>query len=112
MHWLAPEGTEMEQHHWADDGLQVFGMQIGNDGRAGDRLLILFNAGEGARAFRLAPVIGGPWHPAFDTTEATGAVPPGTAYGPDAAVPLPGRSVLVLTAAAAAGTRNGRMPVG
>ena len=32
MHWLAPEGTEMEERHWADDGLQVFGMQIGNDG--------------------------------------------------------------------------------
>jgi len=111
VHWLAPEGTEMENRHWADDGLQVFGMQIGNDG-AGDRLLLLFNAAEGARDFRLAPVIGGPWQPVFDTGAATGTVPPGApSYGPDDAVPLPGRSVLVLTAAGAE-VRGGWVPAG
>ena len=111
VHWLAPEGTEMENRHWADNGLQVFGMQIGNDG-AGDRLLLLFNAGEGACDFRLAPVIGGPWQPVFDTGEPTGTVPPGApSYGPDDTVPLPGRSVLVLTAAGV-GARSGWVPGG
>ncbi len=28
VHWLSPEGIEMEVRHWSDDGLQVFGMQI------------------------------------------------------------------------------------
>ena len=113
VHWLAPEGTEMENHHWADDGLQVFGMQIGNDGD-GDRLLLLFNAGVEPLDFRLAPVIGGPWQPAFDTGEAAGTVPPGApSYGPDAPVPLPGRSVLVLTAAGVgAGVSSGWVPRG
>jgi glycogen operon protein len=112
VHWLAPEGTEMENRHWADDGLQVFGMQIGNDGRAGDRLLLLFNAGLEPVDFRLAPVIGGPWHPVFDTGETEGTVPPGApSYGPDAPVPLPGRTVLVLTAAGV-GARGGRVPAG
>ncbi|MDP4005802.1 glycogen debranching protein GlgX [Methylobacterium sp. NEAU K] len=112
VHWLAPEGTEMENHHWADDGLQVFGMQIGNDGSAGDRLLILFNAGAEPRTFHLVPVIGGPWMPVFDTGEATGTVPPGApSYEAGAAVPLPGRSVLVLTTAGVeAGARTGWVP--
>ena len=89
----------MGDRHWSDDGLQVFGMQIGNDGGPGDRLLMLFNAGEGACTFHLAPVIGGPWQPAFDTGEPEGALPPDAApYAAGAAVPLPGRSVLVLTA--------------
>ncbi|MBP2494097.1 isoamylase [Methylobacterium sp. PvP062] len=99
VHWLSPEGIEMEVRHWSDDGLQVFGMQIGNDGDPGDRLLMLFNAGAEAVGFRLAPVIGGPWTPVFDTGEPAGARAPGApAIAAGGAVPLPGRTVLVLTA--------------
>ena len=76
MHWLSPDGSEMADRHWGDDGLQAFGMQIGNDRVEGDRLLILFNAGEGPCDFRLAPVIGGVWRPVFDTGEPTGTAPP------------------------------------
>ncbi len=101
VHWLSPDGTEMAGRHWGDDGLTVFGMQIGNDRIEGDRLLILFNAGEDACDFRLDPVIGGVWVPVFDTGEATGTARPGPSYQAGAAVPLPGRSVLVLTAAGA-----------
>ncbi|SDO18985.1 glycogen operon protein [Methylobacterium phyllostachyos] len=109
VHWLAPEGTEMGESHWSDDGLQAFGMQIGNDGEPGDRLLMLFNAGEGACTFHLDPVVGGPWWPVFDTGEPEGASPPDApAYASGAAVPLAGRTVLVLTAAGAgAGIRAG-----
>ena len=102
VHWLSPDGTEMAGSHWGDDGLTVFGMQIGNDGIEGDRLLILFNAGEKPCDFRLAPVIGGAWRPVFDTGEATGAVRPDAAtHRAGAIVPLPARSVLVLTATGA-----------
>jgi isoamylase len=105
VHWLSPEGTEMGDRHWSDDGLQVFGMQIGNDGGPGDRLLMLFNAGEGAVTFRLAPVVGGPWRAVFDTGAPEGVLPPDAAsFAAGAAVPLPGRTVLVLTAP---GTENG-----
>jgi isoamylase len=105
VHWLAPEGTEMGDRHWSDDGLQVFGMQIGNDGGPGDRLLMLFNAGAGAVTFRLVPVVGGPWRPVFDTGAPGGVLPPDAAsFAAGAAVPLPGRTVLVLTAP---GTENG-----
>ncbi|MCJ2138147.1 glycogen debranching protein GlgX [Methylobacterium sp. J-026] len=114
VHWLAPEGTEMGDRHWSDDGLQVFGMQIGNDGEPGDRLLMLFNAGAGACDFHLAQVVGGPWSPVFDTGTPTGAVPPDApSYAAGAAVPLPGRTVLVLTAAGVgADARSGWVPGG
>ncbi|MFC6050348.1 glycogen debranching enzyme GlgX, partial [Methylobacterium hispanicum] len=46
VHWLSPDGTEMDGAAWGEDGRQAFGMQIGNDGEAGQRLLILFNAAE------------------------------------------------------------------
>ncbi len=102
VHWLCPEGAEMEGIHWGDDGLRVFGMQIGNDRVEADRLLILFNAGTEDVPFRLAPIVGGPWRPALDTTEPTGAphrdAPPVPAGG---TVPLPAHSVLVLTASGA-----------
>ncbi|MEL6065019.1 glycogen debranching protein GlgX [Methylobacterium sp. DCY52] len=113
VHWLAPEGTEMGDSHWSDDGLQVFGMQIGNDGGPGNRLLMLFNAGTEACAFHLAPVIGGPWRPVLDTGEPEGTPPPDAAtYEAGAAVPLPGRTVLVLTGSGReAGGRAGWAPV-
>ena len=99
VHWLSPEGDEMAGHHWGDDGLRVFGMQIGNDRVAADRLLILFNGGEGEVAFRLAPIVGGPWTPALDTTRPTGTPDPEAPVCPvGGAIPLPGRSVLVMTA--------------
>ena len=101
VHWLAPEGTEMRESHWGDDDLQVFGMQIGNDGTQGNRLLLLFNAGEEPCDFRLAPVIGGVWAPALDTTQDTGATTAAGLHSAGEVVPLPGRSVLVLTATGA-----------
>ena len=67
---------------------------------------MLFNAGEGPCDFRLAPVIGGPWMPVFGTAAPDGALPPdgASACAAGAAVPLPGRTVLVLTAP---GTEHG-----
>jgi glycogen operon protein len=108
VHWLCPEGGEMEGHHWGDDGLRVFGMQIGNDRVEADRLLILLNAGEGDVLFHLAPIVGGPWRLAFDTTRSTGAPSPDTpSFLQGGTVPLPGRSVLVLTASGALAAPEG-----
>ena len=64
--------------------------------------LILFNGGEGEVAFHLAPIVGGPWVPALDTTRPTGEPPADApAYPAAGVVPLPGRSVMVLTASGA-----------
>ena len=99
VHWLSPDGTEMDGAAWGEDGRQAFGMQIGNDGEAGQRLLILFNAAETACSFRIAPDVGGPWRVVFDTARETGAV----LFGPAAlagggSLSLPARTVLVLAA--------------
>ncbi|GJD54236.1 glycogen debranching protein GlgX [Methylobacterium dankookense] len=104
VHWLSPDGTEMDGEAWGDDGRQAFGMQIGNDAEAGDRLLLLFNAAEIPCDFRLAPIVGGPWRPVFDTASETGAVPAGQAepVPEGGTVTLPGRSVQVLAALGAA----------
>jgi isoamylase len=49
--------------------------------------------------------VGVPWRPVFGTDAPEGALPPDAAsYEAGAAVPLPGRTVLVLTAP---GTENG-----
>jgi isoamylase len=100
VHWLSPDGREMDGEDWGDAGRQVFGMQIGNDAEIGDRLLLLFNAGPEPCSFRIAPVVGGPWRPVFDTAEETGTVPPGAAQAVAAgeAVRLAGRSIRALAA--------------
>ena len=104
VHWLSPDGTEMNGEAWSEDERQAFGMQIGNDAEAGDRLLLLFNAAEEPCRFGLAPVIGGPWRPVFDTAVETGAVLLGSvpAVPEGGAVTLPPRSVQVLAADGAA----------
>ncbi|MEE7462811.1 hypothetical protein MFUR16E_16875 [Methylobacterium fujisawaense] len=57
-------------------------------------------------------MIGGPWTPAFDTGEPAGARTPGApAIAAGTAVPLPGRTVLVLTAPGTeTGNRGGWVP--
>ena len=76
VHWLSPNGTEMDGGAWGEGGRQAFGMQIGNDIEGVQRVLVLMNAAEAPCAFDLAPVIGGPWRVEFDTTKPTGAVAP------------------------------------
>lgn len=107
VHWLCPNGEEMDTTDWSDDGRQVFGMQIGNDLPEADRLLVLVNAGENPCDFTLATVIGGPWVVIFDTTRANGSVQAGQAlFPPGGRVRIEGRSLFVLRArpAAAYGT--------
>ncbi len=101
VHWLAPDGTEMDGFAWSDDGRQAFGMQIGNEIEGAERVLVLMNAAETPCNFALAPVIGGPWRQVFDTRLATGLVPP-KERGPvpeAATVALDPRCILVLKAA-------------
>ena len=104
VHWLSPDGTEMDGEAWSDGDRRTFGMQIGNDAEAGDRLLLLFNAAEEPCAFRLASIVGGPWRPLFDTALESGSVLPGSApaVGEGGFLELAPRSVVVLAADGAA----------
>ncbi|MBX9930259.1 MAG: glycogen debranching protein GlgX [Methylobacterium sp.] len=102
VHWLSPDGHEMQGSDWGDGDRRAFGMQIGNDLPEADRLLILANAGEEPCDFTLATVISGPWMVIFDTTRSTGSVPAGQAlFPPGARVRLESRSLFVLRARSA-----------
>ncbi|UMY18099.1 glycogen debranching protein GlgX [Methylobacterium organophilum] len=98
VHWLSPDGTEMEGEAWGEGERRAFGMQMGNDAGSTERVLVLINAAEADCGFALAPVIAGPWRPVFDTTLPEGKVLPGhrDPFGAEAVVPLPSRSLLVL----------------
>ncbi|MCE4223751.1 glycogen debranching protein GlgX [Methylobacterium sp. C25] len=100
VHWLSPDGTEMDGAAWDDAGRKDFGMQIGNDIEGAQRVLVLMNAAESPCEFRLARAIGGPWRRVFDTTLAVGTVPPNTIplVEEGGSVPVAPRSVLVLKA--------------
>jgi glycogen operon protein len=100
VHWLSPDGTEMDGSAWADGARQAFGMQIGNDIEGAQRVLVLINAAETPCEFRLVRAIGGPWRRVFDTTLASGAFPPNTipTVGEGGSVQVAPRSVLVLKA--------------
>ena len=100
VHWLSPDGTEMDGAAWADGGRQAFGMQMSNDIAGSERVLILTNAAVAPCAFALPPALGGPWRPVFDTTLDVGAVPEGSRPPVPAGgtVDLPERAVLVLKA--------------
>ncbi|MET0257094.1 MAG: glycogen debranching protein GlgX [Methylobacterium sp.] len=100
VHWLSPDGTEMDGDAWNDGGRQAFGMQIGNDIEGARRVLVLMNAAETPCEFHLAPVVGGPWRRVFDTALATGTVPPHTmpTVGEGGTVVVPPRNILVLKA--------------
>jgi glycogen operon protein len=98
VHWLSPDGTEMDEAAWGDGERRAFGMQMSNDIEGSERVLILMNAAPEPCPFALPPALGGPWRPVFDTTLDTGAVPDG-ARAPVRAggtVDLPERAVLVL----------------
>ncbi|KQT90400.1 glycogen debranching protein GlgX [Methylobacterium sp. Leaf466] len=103
VHWLSPNGEEMDARDWGDDNRQTFGMQIGNDLPEADRLLVLVNAAEAACDFTLALVVGGPWVAIFDTTRPIGQVQGAQAlFLPGTRIRLDGRSLLVLRARPAA----------
>ncbi|OHV17350.1 glycogen debranching enzyme GlgX [Methylorubrum extorquens] len=98
VHWLSPDGTEMDAAAWGDGERRAFGMQMSNDIEDSERVLILMNAAPEPCPFALPPDLGGPWRPVFDTTLDTGKVfdgarPPVPVGG---TVDLPERAVLVL----------------
>ncbi len=100
VHWLSPDGTEMDETAWTDGGRQAFGMQMGNDIEGAERVLILLNAAAAPCAFALPHDLGGPWRPVFDTSLPLGAVPEGARLPVPAGgtVDLSERAVLVLKA--------------
>ncbi|GEL40101.1 glycogen operon protein GlgX homolog [Methylorubrum extorquens] len=98
VHWLSPDGTEMDAAAWGDGERRAFGMQMSNDIEDSERVLTLMNAAPEPCPFALPPDLGGPWRPVFDTTLDTGKVldgarPPVPVGG---TVDLPERAVLVL----------------
>ena len=95
INWRAPGGTEKAAEDWADEERRVFGMQIGNDDPAHDRVLVLVNGSDAERAFRLSPVIGGPSRPAFDTSVPDGSPAAAAPIEEGTDVALPPRCVAV-----------------
>lgn len=55
VYWLAPNGREMSDDDWHDDGCHCFGMQFGNDAQDGQRFLILMNSAPDSIDFYLPP---------------------------------------------------------
>ena len=55
VYWLAEDGQEMTGSLWGSYERRTLGMQIGNGGEPGQRVLLLFNAGEAPATFRLPP---------------------------------------------------------
>ena len=73
--WFRPDGTPMEDAAWADDALRAVGLFLRKpeNGGAGDRLFLAFNAG-GDCGFTLPAVNGvGRWTRVLDTGAQTGA---------------------------------------
>ena len=98
IYWLAPEGCEMMDAQWGDTARRCFGMQVGNDGPADGRLLLLLNAADTPATFRLAadfaahtflPILDTA-AAAFDASESQHKLEPGGSF------PLQNRSLVLL----------------
>jgi isoamylase len=75
VYWLSPEGREMTSQDWEEEMQRTVGMQLGNEGAAKDRLLLLLNAAPDAVVFRLSAVFpGASWLRIFDSCEPAGRV--------------------------------------
>lgn len=98
IYWLAPEGCEMGEAQWRDGERRCFGMQVGNEGAADARLLLLVNAADGPVDFHLAAdFTGDAFRPILDTAaetfDASGA---GHRLEPGGSFPLASRSLVLL----------------
>ena len=77
IHWLKPDGSEMDDHAWAQEHALSLGVLLSGDaieerGAFGeslfdDNLLVLFNAHAETVSFRLPPARRGTWEVVFDT---------------------------------------------
>jgi glycogen operon protein len=96
VYWLAPDGREMNEGDWNDAERRVLGMQVGE--QAGERFLLLLNAGDLPADFALAedfPAEG--WRRLLDTTEPAGLVDGhAVVLRPGGALTLAGRSLMLL----------------
>lgn len=100
IHWYAPDGAEMKEHHWTDPQGRCFGVLLNGaavDNEKGNktRLFMAFNAHSAPVPFRLPVLPGGGtgWQKIVDTDKPGGEqtiIPPGTSW------PVPGRSFMLL----------------
>ncbi len=98
VYWLTAEGHEMEGDDWGHVERRALGMQIGNDGEPAERILLLFNAGEGDVAFHLPEDFPcAAFRPVFESTKPDGLCDTGAqCVGPGEAFALPSRSFVLL----------------
>ncbi len=98
VYWLTAEGQEMEGDDWGHVERRALGMQIGNDGEASERILLLFNASAEDLSFKLPK--GFPctaFRPVFESTKPDGLCDTGAkCVGAGEAFPLPSRSFVLL----------------
>ncbi|MEO7058059.1 MAG: glycogen debranching enzyme GlgX, partial [Caldimonas sp.] len=110
LRWLKADGHEMSDEEWEHEharclGMYLSGSAISDLGRHGrpivdDDFLIVFNAGHEDVVFHMPSIGGEPWRALIDTREATGVAAERRLAGDDG-YPLIGRSLVVLTRAAA-----------
>ena len=98
VYWLTHEGHEMEGDDWGHRERRALGMQIGNDGAACERILLLFNASGEDLPFTLPvdfPCAA--FRPVFDSTKPDGLCDTGAkCVGAGEAFTLPSRSFVLL----------------
>ena len=97
-YWLAADGREMWGDDWGKVERRTLGMQIGNHGPEGERLLLLFNASDRDVEFALAadfPCLA--FRPVFESTSEDGlSRRTQTQLTPGGSLPLEARSLVVL----------------
>ncbi len=96
VYWLVPEGREMTAVDWTQRERRTIGMQAGNRAGDGHRFLLLLSAADIPVDFRLPHWLAGQWRPVLDSGEPTGVAAAFGTIGPDAIVPLPPRTLLLL----------------
>ena len=98
VYWLAPEGREMTTEDWGDAERRAIGVQVGNEERDTQRLLLLLNAGAQEMAFNLPEKFHGDrWVHVFDTSLPDGLVRGApSVLTPGASFMLGARSMAVL----------------
>jgi isoamylase len=109
--WLKPDGEEMTGAEWEHEYARCLGMYlsgsaiaaVGRHGRAivDDDFLVLFNADHADVEFQMPDIPGDPWQALVDTRATSGIAVP-RSLGVADSYPLIGRSLAVLTRAAAA----------
>jgi glycogen operon protein len=94
LQWFDVQGRPLDADAWRDPGQRAFGARIGRPGRARRPLLLLVNADETDRPFRLPP---GTWRLAVDSAEGFVSKDNGPSVIGGALWTAPSRSLTLMT---------------